>query len=84
MDMQMVQILRSKGKGAGGELSPCRFKHDRATARKQRRCFACGQTGGALSRAVSISGSSKSAVGRQFLRLIVTLHHLRGEPKGRR
>ena len=51
---------KGKGKGAGGEMNPCynfneakgckfgdacHFKHDRATARKQKRCLACGQDG---------------------------------------
>ena len=51
---------KGKGKNQGTELSPCfnfneakgckfgdscRFKHDRATARKQKRCLACGQEG---------------------------------------
>ena len=51
---------KGKGKGAGGEMNPCykfneakgckfgdacHFKHDRATAHKQKRCLACGQDG---------------------------------------
>ena len=51
---------KGKAKGSTTELGPChnfaeakgckfgdscRFKHDRATARKQRRCLACGQEG---------------------------------------
>ena len=51
---------KGKNKGSASELGPChsfaegkgckfgdscKFKHDRATARKQRRCLACGQDG---------------------------------------
>ena len=51
---------KGKGKGLGSEQNPCHnfneakgckfgdachFKHDRATARKQKRCLACGQDG---------------------------------------
>ena len=51
---------KGKGKGKSGDVNPChsfndgkgckfgdacRFKHDRAQARKQKRCLACGQDG---------------------------------------